>query len=113
MSRGAITEIEQARQKKQIEQTLEEASWNIPRLLKINARLVKEKHAQAEQIAELNKILSMSKPLSYLRAENQRLKECAEMGLEANAEKAKEIGRLKEELGMYKSEVKSTEGHQC
>ena len=53
MSRDAITEIEQARQKKQIEQTLEEASWDIPRLLKINARLVKEKHEQAEQIRKL------------------------------------------------------------
>jgi len=53
MSRDAITEIELARQKKQIEQTLEEASWDIPRLLKINARLVKEKHEQAEQITNL------------------------------------------------------------
>ena len=53
MSRDAITEIEQARQTRQIEQTLEEASWDIPRLLKINARLVKEKHEQAEQIAKL------------------------------------------------------------
>ena len=55
MSRDAITEIELARQKKQIEQTLEEASWDIPRLLKINARLVKEKHEQAEQIRKLKK----------------------------------------------------------
>ena len=57
MSRDAITEIEQERQKKQIEQTLEESSWDIPRLLKINARLVKEKHAQAEQIADCEVVI--------------------------------------------------------
>ena len=57
MSRDAITELEQARQKKQIEQTLEEASWDIPRLLKINARLVKEKHAQAEQLQDTRNTL--------------------------------------------------------
>ena len=57
MSRDAITKLEQERQKKQIEQTLEEASWNIPKLLKINARLVKEKHEQAEQIARLTNAL--------------------------------------------------------
>ena len=55
MSRDAITKLEQERQKKQIEQTLEEASWDIPKLLKINARLVKEKHEQAEQITALQK----------------------------------------------------------
>ena len=86
MSRDAITEIEQARQKKQIEQTLEEASWDIPRLLKINARLVKEKHAQAEQIAEAEKlteevIFDMTADIHKLQAENQRLKELIKVAI--------------------------------
>lgn len=34
-----------------------------------------------------------------LQVENKRLKECAEMGLEANAEKAKQIENLKSTLG--------------
>jgi len=73
MSRDAITKLEQERQKKQIEQTLEEASWDIPRLLKINARLVKEKHAQAEQIEQAkadNRLLSVGKEVEKTKAEN-------------------------------------------
>ena len=68
MSRDAITKLEQERQKKQIEQTLEEASWDIPRLLKINARLVKEKHEQAEQIERLKEGLELA--LQYIELDN-------------------------------------------
>ena len=71
----AITKLEQERQKKQIEQTLEEASWDIPRLLKINARLVKEKHEQAEQIARLKEALE--------KIANEDIKCCdSEQGIE-------------------------------
>ena len=62
---------------------------------KWNTRPIEDE--QAEQITLLaDEIASYEKALGNAQTENQRLKECAELGLEANSEKAKEIARLKE-----------------
>ena len=74
-------------------------------LIKCDACDAEQKAEQAEQIAALKDGIVHEQHLKALarhaqvkaQDEVKRLKECAELGLEANADKAKEIARLKEE----------------